>query len=1664
MKRKRLSALLLAAVLTVTALPFSGTAVQAEEMDEQPAGGTEVVTVEMDVPETGETMDNDELLDMYVSRMLGTADIRKARANFGILALDEEELEIYNALKAKIESIAAAGGSSANLLENSGVLQNITWTYEELGLDSTSDSNEISSKIGEKFNNELSPSLDKVVNVLLVDCPYELYWFDKSSGGGWTKGYSSSYGGGVINLSINLSFAVAEAYQDKTSDNSKYTVDGTKAQSAADAVKKANEIIEKYRDKSDLEKLEGYKNEICSLTAYNYDAAAEKDTPYGDPWQIIYVFDDDPDTKVVCEGYAKAFQYLCDRTDFSSGAVVCYTVTGTMTGGTGAGGHMWNIVAMPDGKNYLVDVTNCDEGTIGYPDELFLAGIDGSVTEGYTFNIPGSIGYTYDFDTMDLYGTGDDSILKIASEKFDPLNVLMVQAPSATVDYGTKVTLSVTGAAGVVEVWQSSKIAEGTLTAGEKTEIIIDTYEAGFVPGGNGDPSEYILTVVYADGSQMQDVTLKVDYADDASVGTTTVQPNNAGWYNKTVGINPPTGYKIAAAAGKGTTWNTTALSLGSDEGEVTGTYFLRKDSTGAISKVDYSYNVDLTAPTISKAEVSAEALTSATVTVSATDTVSGIKSYDLVYVSGGSAAPTIEKKTGESGVFDITGMESGRTYSFKAYATDNADNRAEQQVTVKTTAKTSLNDAVVTVSGDYTYNGSAIKPEASAVTVKLGDTTVPADNYELSFSNNVNAGTAAVTVTAKADSTDYTGTATGKFDIGKVALTIEAAGQTITYGESISNTTADVQIPAGLLKGTDTLDSIVLEASTDQVTANGTITPSGAVIKNSGGTDVTANYDISYQTGTLTINKGASAISFGEWNPSKDYDGQPLSVPGSEEIEVTGAAYTDVAFTWYTGSVTEANKLNGAPVDAGTYVLQAVVADTSNTTGTKTQTTVEIRTKQIPQENVSITLPGDGYTYDGSPKTPQITVWADAEKQIEVPENEYTVTYGDNIDAGTATVTVTDAANRNNYQIERAVRTFTIGRANPDVGTISCKNDQLYTSTLYSDVILEKTGTTPGTLTLDAVDLKAGTNRYGWSFMPTDEKNYNAAMGIITLTVQAVTPESISVSGTPARTEYVYGDTFDPAGITVTVSYVDGTSKTLTGGYSIIYKNGDFLYAGDTAVTVSYTEDGKTMTAEVTGLSVAAKEVEASIILSLPEAGYVYDGSAKEPAVTVYDGETLIPASEYTVSYSDNTNAGEATVTVTDKTGGNYTVSGSTKFDIAQAEQAVLTITGMPEGEIAYGDEFTLETTGGSGSGAVTWSVASGNCVTVGADGKVIVTGTGEATLQAVKAGDNNYLDGEAAKWTFTVGKANPAITVSYTGGRLYTTTAPAEVTLEKSGAVDGTLSLVKSTKFQEGTAEYGWVFVPVDTEHYNTISGKVRLTIEADPPVKMEVTGSLTGQQYVFGQTFNPAGLSVKITYTSGLERTIALTELTTEYENGAFLSVGDKGVTLSYSYDGVSVSYPVDFEAEGITVSAKTVTDPVIILDKSEYIYTGTELRPQVTVKDGNTVIPADEYTVTYTDNVKVGTATITITDVDGGNYDIAEKSVSFTIVEKQQENPKPGVSGDDAGNGKPGTGAGADAKDSENAVKTGDSSKVTMMFFMTILSGAAVLGTVVCRRRR
>ena len=65
-------------------------------------------------------------------------------------------------------------------------------------------------------------------------------------------------------------------------------------------------------------------------------------------------------------------------------------------------------------------------------------------------------------------------------------------------------------------------------------------------------------------------------------------------------------------------------------------------------------------------------------------------------------------------------------------------------------------------------------------------------------------------------------------------------------------------------------------------------------------------------------------------------------------------------------------------------------------------------------------------------------------------------------------------------------------------------------------------------------------------------------------------------------------------------------------------------------------------------------------------EDDFIYDGSAKEPAITVKDGDVVVSADEYVVTYSSNTNAGTASITVSDKAGGDYQVNGSKTFTIS--------------------------------------------------------------------------------------------------------------------------------------------------------------------------------------------------------------------------------------------------------------------------------------------------------------------------------------------------------------------------------------------------------------
>lgn len=300
------------------------------------------------------------------------------------------DLAVYRELKTQVARIA--DGSRPDTAIRIADQPSLSWTLSELGAAGGS-RNAAIDRLKQRAAQSLH--LERVCTALTLDCPYEMFW----SGLQYTYDCTYAIRGGrgyVENLTI--SFQPAQDYR----GNGAYTVNPAKVEAAGAAAENAKKVVDRHKDETDEEKIASYCREICALVSYN-DAAAGMGVPYGDPWQLISVFDADPDTNVVCEGYSKAFQYLCQLTSFREN-VVCRTVTGTMNGGN----HMWNVVQMGDGEHYLVDVTNCDSGAVGAPDKLLLAG--GSSRDGgrtHTISTGAyTVSYAYREEQKDLYAEG----------------------------------------------------------------------------------------------------------------------------------------------------------------------------------------------------------------------------------------------------------------------------------------------------------------------------------------------------------------------------------------------------------------------------------------------------------------------------------------------------------------------------------------------------------------------------------------------------------------------------------------------------------------------------------------------------------------------------------------------------------------------------------------------------------------------------------------------------------------------------------------------------------------------------------------------------------------------------------------------------------------------------------------------------------------------------------------------------------------------------------------------------------------------------------------------------------------------------------------------------------------------------------------------------------
>ena len=378
---------------------------------------------------------NEELLTEYAAQQLEKAK----RTGGGMLmapgrptsGLNAAQTEAYYILKDFITETAAGSRPLTQYAVNFDsdfISENLTWTPATLpggGYESFTDENW---KAAAAQGYEATMTLGPLHTALLNTLPFELYWYDKTMGVMCNYSFSASKmsDGSIESVSITsitYIFTVAEAYSDKQTyatdgsgnairnpnNNRAYPIRVKDVGSTINAaVANAQAVVSSNSGLGDAEKLAAYKDYICAQVSYNHAAVADNyDLGYGDPWQLIYAFDNDSSTNIVCEGYSKAFEYLCDLSSFNDGNVRAYCVTGTMDGGTGAGAHMWNIVSMDDGRNYLVDVTNCDEGSVGAPDQLFLKGCaSGNADEGYIFSCndgASQIAYLYDSNTRNYY-------------------------------------------------------------------------------------------------------------------------------------------------------------------------------------------------------------------------------------------------------------------------------------------------------------------------------------------------------------------------------------------------------------------------------------------------------------------------------------------------------------------------------------------------------------------------------------------------------------------------------------------------------------------------------------------------------------------------------------------------------------------------------------------------------------------------------------------------------------------------------------------------------------------------------------------------------------------------------------------------------------------------------------------------------------------------------------------------------------------------------------------------------------------------------------------------------------------------------------------------------------------------------------------------------------
>lgn len=383
--------------------------------------------------------------------------------------------------------------------------------------------------------------------------------------------------------------------------------------------------------------------------------------------------------------------------------------------------------------------------------------------------------------------------------------------------------------------------------------------------------------------------------------------------------------------------------------------------------------------------------------------------------------------------------------------------------------------------------------------------------------------------------------------------------------------------------------------------------------------------------------------------------------------ISTGGAAVTEADIAPY---LTFKRKPGSTGQSVGTYDWEVTVSDgwtgapiVPTNTGRISITPLDIST--VP---LSAGWTGAPFIYDGNEKKPTVT-------NVQVNEftldpSDYTVTYDNNINAGTAKIIITAASD--NVTGSNDGITFNIARRTLNSVTIADIAPVPYKKAAYDFESLQ----------VSVTGKDAQNNEYAMSLADFNEpvltNATNAGEGTISLTVK---------------------------------------------------EEGNFIYAEPVEKNFTITQR------DISNISIAPIS-----------SSYVYNGKAIQPKPALKDFEVNLPNADFTRTWENNINAGEATMIVTGNR--NYTGTIEVKFNIAKKDLSTVTIADIAELEY-NGEAKTPELTVSFNNGSEDIPLEKDVDYTVSYENNT-TAGTATATIKAVEGEGKNYT-GTATK-DFTI------------------------------------------------------------------------------------------------------------------------------------------------------------------------------------------------------------------------------------------------------------------------------------------------------------------------